>query len=332
MFSTLNESDQQLTLYLSTIGGYGAAQVFNSLSDRTPFSLPPWKAAIDDYTDQFDIDRDLGGMVTGRIWGLGCHNGHLAVAFTVHPKDMIEYRTAAEERTTVIFVPLNKQNEGESTMGISELPANQTAELQRVKREAVLGYILHSEQRPDGYSALSKKVIYASARCVILDCENEALLARARESLEWLMTLEVLDLHDEMPRSSVVEPKSPETLEPLGKEIFEQCDICDAGIACNSVQESQCANGHVFGMSSFPLLRSLYLLVCNGLIAHTARCKLTFLSIQEPGVSKFCSDCGLEYLDGDLLNSHYYEDVRSTCQMLCDAFDVCIYCGGKFRP
>lgn len=326
MLSTSNESDQQSTLYLSTIGGYGAAHVFNGLSDHTPFSLPPWKAAIDDYTDQFDIDRDLGGMVTGRIWGLACHNGHLAVAFTVHPKDMIEYRTAAEERTTVVFIPLDKQGEEESAIATSEPPADQTAELQREKREAVLGYILHADQRPDGYSALSKKVIYAAARCAILDCENEALLARARESLEWLMTLTGLDLREEMSRSSVVEPKSLETLEPPGKEIFEQCDICDADIACNSVQESQCANGHVFGM----LLRSP--VSRYGLTPSTARCNLTFLSIQEPGVSKFCSDYGTEYLDGDLLGSHYDEDVRTTCQILCDAFDVCIYCGGKFRP
>ncbi|ODM22458.1 hypothetical protein SI65_00046 [Aspergillus cristatus] len=309
MSSTSNERDQQSTLYLSTLGGYGAAQAFNGVSDQIPFSLPPWKAAIDDYTDQFDIDRDLGGMVTGRIWGLACHNGHLAVAFTVHPKDMIEYRTAAEERTTIVFIPLDKQSEEESATAMSKPPADQTAELQRAKREAVLGYILHAEQRPDGYSELSKKVTYAAARCAILDCENEALLARARESLDWLMAITGLDFREEMSRLSIVEPKSPEKLEPPGKEIFEQCDICDAGIACNSIHESQCANGHVF-----------------------ARCNLTFLSIQEPGVSKFCSDCGTEYLDGDLLGSHYDEGVRTTCQTLCDAFDVCIYCGGKFRP
>lgn len=77
---------------------------------------------------------------------------------------------------------------------------------------------------------------------------------------------------------------------------------------------------------------SLRLLLYDGLTATIVRCNLTFLSIQEPGVSKFCSDCGTEYLDGALLGSHYDEDVRTTCQMLCDAFDVCIYCGGKFRP
>jgi len=249
MLSTSNERDQQSTLYLSTIGGYGAAQVFNGLSDHTPFSPPPWKAIIDDFTDQFDIDRDLGGMVTGRLWGLASHNGHIAVAFTVHPRDMIEYRTAAEERTTVVFIPVGKQSEEESATAMSQLSVVQTAELRCAKREAVLGYILHAEQRPDGYSALSKKVIYAAARCAILDCVNEALLARARESVEWLMTIMGLNLREEMSRSSVVEPKFHNTLEPLGKEIFEKCDICDASIACNSIHESQCANGHVFGMS-----------------------------------------------------------------------------------
>lgn len=260
MLSTSNERNEQSTLYLSTIGGYGVAQVFNGLTDHTPFSLPPWKAAIDDYTDQFDIDRDLGGMVTGKIWGLACHNGHLAVAFTVHPKDMIEYRTAAEERTTVVFIPLDKQSEEENAIAISELPADQTTEMQCAKREAVLGYILHANQRSDGYSTFSKKVIYAAARCVILNCENEALIARARESLEWLMTFTGLNLRDDMSCSSAIELKTLETLEPSAREVFEKCDICDASIACNSVQESQCANGHVFGMSR-ETPHPLYLLV-----------------------------------------------------------------------
>ena len=63
----------------------------------------------------------------------------------------------------------------------------------------------------------------------------------------------------------------------------------------------------------------------------TARCNLTFLSIQEPGISKFCSQCETEYLDEDSIDSSYGSDLVRTFQTLSDAFDVCIYCGGKFR-
>lgn len=258
MSAASNERHQDSTLYVSTIGGYGVAKVFNGLSDNTPFSSPPWKAAFDDYSDQFDIDRDIGGMVTGRIWGLASHDSQLAVAFTMHPKDMVEYRTTAEERTAIVFIPLDKQSDEEGAVAVSQ-PPELPPELQRARREAVLGYILHAEQQPDGYSALSRKVIYAASCCAILECKNEALLARARESLEWLMEHTSLDLHEEMSLSNVVERKSPQQLEPPGREVLEQCNICGAGIAGYSVKESQCANGHIFGMFliSFPLVLRL---------------------------------------------------------------------------
>lgn len=61
------------------------------------------------------------------------------------------------------------------------------------------------------------------------------------------------------------------------------------------------------------------------------RCNLTFLAIQEPGISKICPNCGSEYLDEELLAPHGQEDVQQTCKLIADAFDTCIYCGEKFR-
>lgn len=188
-------------------------------------------------------------MVIGRIWGIACHDGVLAVAFTMHPKDMVEYRTAAEERTIITFTQLHQHTEDE--------PADLSPETLRMKRETVMGYILHSEQSPDGRSQLSKKAIYAAACCAILDCENEDLLARSRTSLEWLASVTGTDLTNEIskctPTPGTIEPKSPSELSGPGNELFEHCDICDAGIRWYSVTEAQCAKGHIFGMSS-PLL------------------------------------------------------------------------------
>ena len=90
------------------------------------------------------------------------------------------------------------------------------------------------------------------------------------------------------------------------------------------------------------------------------RCALTSLAIQEPGISKFCSQCGTEYLNEDLafaaINSATTSTARidgqpeqmeldlnedqvskeqtddcTTARYIFEHFDTCIYCGGKFR-
>lgn len=250
MSVALNEKNQQSTLYFGTSGGYGATKEFNDLGDQTSLSLPPWEASFDDYCEQFDIDRDLGGMVTGTIWGLGCHDGVIATAFTMHPKDLVEYRTAAEERTVITFTPMDPRDECDT--GLNQEVADHSLEFLRMKRDAVLGYILHAEQGLDGSSSLSKKVVYAAACCAIHGSENEELLDRARMSLEWLATATGADLNEEIskctPGANTIEPKSTEQLQGPGGQMFEQCDMCDAGIAWDSTQEAQCVNGHLFGM------------------------------------------------------------------------------------
>lgn len=239
-------------LYLSTNGGYGAAKLFNDSTDGSSLFPPPWKDSFDSYCEQFDIDRDLGGMVTGRIWGLACHDEVLAVAFTMHPKDMVEYRTAAEERTVIIFTQLDRQRDGEGDIDLRQGTTDISPEVLRMRRETVIGHILHSDQAADGSSLLAKKVIYAAACCAILDCENEELVAQARASLEWLATATGADLSDEISKcksvSNPIEPKPASDLNGPGKQLFERCDICDAGIGWYSVKEAQCANGHLFGM------------------------------------------------------------------------------------
>lgn len=251
MSVALDEKSQQSTLYFGTSGGYGATKEFNELGDQTSLSLPPWKASFDDYCEQFDIDRDLGGMVTGTIWGLGCHDGIIATAFTMHPKDLVEYRTAAEERTVITFTPLDSRRD-EGDAGLNQEVADHSLEFPRMKREAVLGYTLHAEQGLDGSSLLSKKVVYAAACCAIHESANEELLPRARISLKWLATATGADLNEEIskcsPGANTIEPKSTEQLQGPGGQMFEQCDMCDAGIAWDSAQEAQCVNGHLFGM------------------------------------------------------------------------------------
>lgn len=58
------------------------------------------------------------------------------------------------------------------------------------------------------------------------------------------------------------------------------------------------------------------------------RCGLTFMAIQEPGLSKFCSLCGAEYLSEDMLDEG--SDFADECRKLATVFDTCVYCQGKF--
>lgn len=61
------------------------------------------------------------------------------------------------------------------------------------------------------------------------------------------------------------------------------------------------------------------------------RCGLSFLAVQEPGISKFCSLCETEYLNEELIDDSYGADVQATYRHLADTFDTCVYCNGKFR-
>lgn len=55
----------------------------------------------------------------------------------------------------------------------------------------------------------------------------------------------------------------------------ETCDVCDSPIPLENLHWAKCTNGHCFG-----------------------RCGLTFVAIQEPGISRYCCICNTQYLDG----------------------------------
>lgn len=69
-----------------------------------------------------------------------------------------------------------------------------------------------------------------------------------------------------------------------------------------------------------------------------ARCTLTFLTIQAPGISKVCGICGKQYLTENYLlkedisdrNDLVASESSSLLWLLLTAFDKCIYCAGKF--
>ena len=130
---------------------------------------------------------------------------------------------------------------------------------------------------------------------------------------------------------------------------IENCDICGSVIPFAEFIEAACPSGHRFGECltwERPTSSRVGLIII-------VRCGLTFLTIQAPGISKFCGICGRQFLNDNYLekstlrtNDNGIEDLsaqskneietgenaafQSLAQVLFAACDVCIYCGGKF--
>jgi hypothetical protein len=65
----------------------------------------------------------------------------------------------------------------------------------------------------------------------------------------------------------------------------------------------------------------------------TARCNLSLLSIQEPGISKYCSQCDRQFLNAEEIDLEPVQisNGPSLLTSLFEEFDVCPYCHAKFR-
>jgi hypothetical protein len=91
--------------------------------------------------------------------------------------------------------------------------------------------------------------------------------------------------------------------------VAESCKVCpSARRSAISFSEDllsgRCAEGHTF-----------------------ARCGISFVAIQEPAASKYCAQCGKEFLIPELGP----QNGPSLRAALFEEFDVCPYCRGKFR-
>ncbi|OAX82506.1 hypothetical protein ACJ72_03143 [Emergomyces africanus] len=300
---------------------------------------------IEGFRSRFDLDHDLGGMSVSKIWGMVSHRGWVAACFTVHPSDMVEYVTPARERSRIVFTPPHVEEGpggGHDEPASAELPWSVPPQLtpkhMKAARAEVLSFILNESHRHVPNDPWVRKLQYAAIGCVITNqnpVDQPSLLESARSAAQWLASAFNLDLSQEL---SYIDDKLHSQIQPstnilihaktrgsqtgAGHDVFEFCDICGNGIDWYSAEESQCGGGHVF-----------------------ARCGMTFLSIQDPSISKLCSVCGCEVLDAELIEvpsliepemgaadkSRPVRQQVGLLHVLCETFDACIYCGGKFR-
>ena len=271
MLALRDEQTGTSTLHLGTVGGLGTVLSFNQTRIAESLGLPPWKKVIEDLREQFDLDRDLGGEVVARIWGLTSYRGITAVLFTSHPTDMIEYRVASGEKAVIGFI----SQEAGRTLRLKDVFGTQAAVRAgispREQREAVVSYVLSWPGEGLENDTESQKLIYAAACCAIADGLNDSIRNQARQALERLAVLTGADMSDEMANLDVPSPsisaKTNDQFAQPGAHLFEWCEICDAGIEWFSAKEAQCANGHLFCMT-FQTLKAylnsslLILMVC----------------------------------------------------------------------
>lgn len=218
---------------------------------------------IEGFRSKFDLDHDLGGMSVAKVWGIASYRDWVVAIFTVHPTDMVEYITASQERSRLVFAPpttLDGQTESGSRMPwkISQVDNSTNREAQN----RILRFILaESNNQQMSNDPWLRKVQYAALCCVIVSqAQDTFLLSRAKSilltisnSVEENFVEENALLAKLGPEFSShddveIQPRSiPPKSQQISNSIFEFCDICGSGIEWYSPEESQCAGGHLFG-------------------------------------------------------------------------------------
>jgi hypothetical protein len=252
MTTLYDENSGSLNLHLGTMSAVGIVLNLDGSGTENSPRKPQWSTVIEDRLEQFDLDRDLGGQSVARVWGLASYRGVVAVLFSRHPTDMIEYRVTSDERSVLAFASEDPDYSPDIHTLLSPMASATESWSPTDQREAVISYLLSSMDGTAEQDPEIQRLVYASACCAIVDQKGAAIRSHARQSLERLAVLTGADLNEEIARcdeeSPTLSAKSTEQLNGPGAHMFERCEICDAGIAWVSASEAQCAEGHLFGM------------------------------------------------------------------------------------
>ena len=279
--------------------------------DRPAFTQSPsldlFESSLRGPRSDFDDEYDLGGRVLIRHWGTAYFPDRTkaAACVSLHPSEMIESCLPSRQRTTLVFTILrpsvvpNVQNDMEVYENILNFIAGLSSTSLKTNLDAkilanAIGLIgLHSLNSP-------RLVQWeASARTSLQLMVMKSSLHSHVQSLE-----EAIVTQRVSPDQSLTEVATGHKfqIESAGQEV---CEVCEAPIPFASEISATCAQNHYF-----------------------TRCSLSFLAIQEPGISMYCAQCGKQFL-----NPGRIEGINgpSLSQALFQRFDVCPFCQGKFR-
>ncbi|KIW24140.1 uncharacterized protein PV07_09872 [Cladophialophora immunda] len=249
----------------------------------------------------FDRNFGLGGRLRVNYWGTAFSPDHTiaAACITLHPSDMIEYGAPSSQRTTVVFMRIREPPMSDY---IPDHPSEVQKRILEFVRDSPLGLVK---------TDLDKHIVRTAAALIKLDFKTSSSLTRWADDM-----LDLLPTSASRQDSSGTDQRQASnntnliaTAEPGGETSVladEVCDLCGDTIPFSADPgRARCNRGHQF-----------------------SRCSLSFVAIQEPGISMYCSKCGRQFLDPGKLEC---ADGPSLSQALFDNFDVCPYCQGKFR-
>lgn len=333
MLPARNERGDACKLHLGTLGGVGLATELNQIQTGSELQQPQWKRMLDEFQEQYDLDHGLGGMLTSRIWGLATYRGITAAIFTNHPTDMVEYRVSSDDVSTLVFSEEFGRIPNTRAVFTPRAPDGQIPGHDRVGE--VISFVLPGADGEVDPDQETQRLIYVVACRAIVGESDKTLRAYAQRSLERLAIVTGADLTEEIGKChgppSLIAAKSADHLSGPGGHVYEKCEVCDAGIGWCSAQQARCSEGHIWRKSNICLQLLKSSSIVNLGYMYTVRCGVSFLAIQEPGISKYCSFCGTEALDEERVASTPGHDLGKTTIGLFQTFDTCLYCAGKFQ-
>ncbi|OAL36396.1 hypothetical protein AYO20_04292 [Fonsecaea nubica] len=270
------------------------------LSSETP-TQGQFESAIQKSRSDFDRKFGLDGRIRVHCWGtvFSPDRTIAAACISLHPSDMIEYGAPSSQRTTVVFTLVQEPT-------VSDHLPESPSEAQKRILEQIMESSLDLVK-----TDLDKHIVRTAAALIKLQFKDSSSLTCWADDLLKLLPPRAFPQDSNGPDQRQLYNDAGDTAGAGsgGEESVladEVCDLCGEIIPFSAdPSRARCNRGHQF-----------------------SRCSLSFVAIQEPGISMFCSKCGRQFLDPGKLEC---VGGPSLSQALFDYFDVCPYCQGKFR-
>ncbi|KAJ9660173.1 hypothetical protein H2198_002679 [Neophaeococcomyces mojaviensis] len=270
--------------------------IIHRLEDR-----PQWQETLKDIVAEYNSKHRLGGLFRIRFWGivLSPDQDTEAACVTLHPWDMYEYTSNVLEKCHLVFRTVQNQS---TAAFLQQKTANEVM-------TSVLDFVVTElRSRTEVISTIDQAFVRVLHAWTARNPDRshwqavlEASVASRSKSEQTVVDGSDVSGDDFIDAQTILSKPFPPTIAAP-----ETCDICGTPIdMSDDSNSSNCVNGHVF-----------------------SRCSLSLMSIQEPGISKYCSGCDRQFLNMSKLKPQPGQCLTSK---LFDEFDVCPYCRGKFR-
>ncbi|KXT01755.1 hypothetical protein AC578_2733 [Pseudocercospora eumusae] len=285
----------------TTTTATASLRISKETKELQPYKNPQWKNAILEYKSAYGAQQDLASKVQERTWGMASSplGGFIATCASMHPADTIAYVISSDQIT---LLTITSESRGENVLGdftsmdvlsfymrhcqcqtppkvrpTRQEPASHTSvdDLLRYLRTMVYSTELRQMQMNTAIALLDGGTWHTPDSIkFVTDHITKLFLSFPAVGLQIdKLSLDICNLYD-LALSKVDAKHALGDLIASAKTWSERCTMCQESLSFESFKWARCANGHQFG-----------------------RCALSLLSIQEPGSTKHCGICGLQYLD-----------------------------------